>query len=251
MDSTRRFTDRVEDYVRFRPGYPGAVVPWVAGQADLGPGADVVDLGSGTGLLSRCFLDAGFKVTGVEPNAAMRRAGIECLSDYETADFADGTAERTGLPDACCDLVVSGQAFHWFDPLASRAECLRIARRPARAAMIWNERRLGSPFMNEYEALLLARAPSYGEITASHVDESALTRFFGGGHSTRVEFPNEQILDFEGLRGRLMSSSYAPVEGESGHDALIDGLQALFRRHASDGTVRIDYGTVVMFARFA
>ncbi len=251
MDSTTRFSTRANDYVRFRPGYPAEVVTWVADRSGIEPGTRVVDLGSGTGLLSRTFLEAGFEVTGVEPNEAMRRAGQAFLAGYPRATFADGTAEATGLDHDCCDLVVSGQAFHWFDPLACRHECLRIARSPAPAAMIWNERCLGTAFMDEYEALLLSRAPTYREITASHVDETALTTFYGGRRFERAEFPNAQRLDFEALRGRVMSSSYAPLPGVPGHDELMDGLYQLFRRHALDGTVQIDYGTVIIFSSLA
>ena len=248
MDSTKRFSSRAEDYVRFRPGYPTEVAAWVARRSGIESGAHVVDLGSGTGLLSRAFLDAGYRVTGVEPNEPMRRAGETFLAGSDRAAFVDGTAEATGLDDACCDLVVSGQAFHWFDPLACRRECLRIVRSPSPAAMIWNERCLGTPFMDEYESLLLKRAPTYREITASHVDETALTAYFGGRRFERAEFPNAQRLNFEALRGRVMSSSYAPLPGAPGHDELMEGLDALFQRHALDGTVQIDYGTVIIFA---
>lgn len=247
IDATERFGGRVADYQRYRPGYPPALVDWLIDAGALAAGGHVVDLGCGTGLLSAVFLDAGLRVTGVEPNAPMREAGQAWLGTRPAFDAVAGTAEATGLPDRCCDLVVAGQAFHWFDPDACRAECLRIAHAPAHAAMIWNERRLGTPFMDDYEALLLAHCPEYRAIMASHVDQGALSRFFQGDFR-RHSLPNHQRLDFAALRGRLMSSSYAPMAGAPGHDALVQALADLFSRHALDGCVQIDYRTVIIVA---
>ncbi|KAA3634720.1 MAG: class I SAM-dependent methyltransferase [Proteobacteria bacterium] len=246
-DAKRRFSSRVADYLRYRPAYPSAVVDWLRGAAAFAAGSHVVDLGSGTGLLARVFLDAGARVTGVEPNASMRRAGARELADYPRWRCIDGSAEATGLAGSCADLVVSGQAFHWFDPDAARDECLRILRGAPRAAMIWNERHLEGAFMHEYEQLLLEFAPDYEKITASHVDETMLGRFFGGRSWRRHETPNTQVLDYAGLEGRLMSSSYAPPRGSRDGDVITARLERLFDRHACDGAVVFPYRTIVIF----
>jgi hypothetical protein len=103
IDATRRFSDRVTNYKRYRPGYPAAVVDFLKEKCDLTTDSGIADIGSGTVLLSRVFLDAGFRVIGVEPNREMREAG-----DMEAID---ATAEATTLPDASIDLIVAGQAF--------------------------------------------------------------------------------------------------------------------------------------------
>jgi SAM-dependent methyltransferase len=247
MRSTERFSSRVADYVRYRPSYPARVVTWLEEQADLDRHAHVVDLGSGTGLLSKVFIDAGYSVTGVEPNRPMREAGIEFLRAGGGYRAIDGSAEATGLEPGCCDLVISGQAFHWFDPVSTRIECLRILRRPALAAMIWNERCLGTAFMDDYESVLLTHAPEYRKITASHVDRESLDTFFGLSSYRRFELPNHQLLDLAALRGRVMSSSYAPLPGRHGHEEMMYGLSRVFAIHAVDGKVEFIYRTVVMF----
>src|SRR5438552_740760 len=121
-DSTSRFSRRVANYVRYRPGYPGAVPELLAREVPLTPDSHIADIGSGTGLLSRAFLDAGFSVTGVEPNADMRGAGDYELADRSRFRSVAGTAEATTLPSSSFDLITAGQAFHWFDPVPTRAE---------------------------------------------------------------------------------------------------------------------------------
>ncbi|GJL82918.1 MAG: methyltransferase [marine bacterium B5-7] len=246
-DSKARFSSRVDNYVKYRPSYPSDIVDWLLKVTDLSVSAEVVDLGSGTGLLSKIFLERGFSVTAVEPNGPMREAGRNYLANYPSSHHQNGSAESTGLGDGCADIVVSGQAFHWFEPLAARQECQRILRSPGYAAMIWNERFLGGDFMNDYENLLLATAPEYRKITASHVNPVALDKFFDHADTTRHELFNNQYLNLTGLMGRVMSSSYAPEIGRDGHNELIQGLERLYEQYASDNGVVFEYRTVIIF----
>ena len=244
LDPTRRFSERASAYADHRPGYPAAVVEWIAAEAGLAAGARVVDLGSGTGLLSTAFLDAGYSVAAVEPNSPMRVAAERTLGRRPGFESVDGRAEATTLPAASADLAVAGQAFHWFDPVACRDECLRILRGHAPVALVWNLRRTGSPFMDGYDRLLRMYCPGYKGAPDRHVDSAAIERFFDGNPHRRREAANNQRLDFDGLRGRVMSSSYAPLPGTKGHDELMAGLAALFDANAARGQVVIEYATV-------
>src|SRR5262249_47095033 len=117
MKSTERFANRVEDYIRARPGYPAELVPWLIAECGLPAGAEVADVGCGTGLFTRDLLRHGLRVHGVEPNAPMRQAGEQFLAEFGDAfTAADGTAETTGLPAHSVQLVAAAQAFHWFKP---------------------------------------------------------------------------------------------------------------------------------------
>ena len=163
-DPTARFTSRVDDYVRARPGYPPEVVRLLETECALGPGKSVADVGSGTGILTRDLLETGATVYAVEPNAAMREAAeaaLEPLSPPGERGRGEGfvslaaTAEATTLPDAAVDLVIAAQAFHWFDRDAARQEFSRILREPRWVALVWNERaESGTPFLEGYETLL-------------------------------------------------------------------------------------------------
>src|SRR4029453_17979120 len=124
-DSIQRFSSRVEDYIKYRPSYPPALLDTLVTQCRLTPTAEVADIGSGTGLLSELFLRNGNRVYGVEPNREMREAGERLLSAYPSFVSVDGRAEATMLDDASVDFVTAGQAFHWFDPPHARREFMR------------------------------------------------------------------------------------------------------------------------------
>src|ERR1019366_8204811 len=125
-DPTGRFSSRVDDYVRYRPSYPSGIVTLLQLHCGLTPVSVVADIGSGTGLLAELFLKFGCVVFCVEPNIQMRIAGEHMLRGFGNFHSVDGRAENTGLGDASVDLAVSGQAFHWFDPVRTRDELRRI-----------------------------------------------------------------------------------------------------------------------------
>ena len=241
-DPTRRFSNRVADYVRYRPDYPAEAVAFIAWRCGLGAGSMVADIGSGTGILTRHLLDLGCTVVGVEPNREMREAAEGLLAD--TGDFgsAEGRAEETGLADAWADAVTAGQAFHWFDAAAARREFVRILRPRGWVALVWNVRRTDTtPFLRGYEALLRARVPDYLKSPQHHVDRQALADFFAPGGVETYTCRNEQRMDLPALRGRLLSSSYAPKEGQAGHEELMAELGDLFRVHEREGRVCLEY----------
>src|SRR3954467_5791308 len=121
MNSTTRFTDRVEDYVRYRPSYPAAeLLDFLTAKTGFDASWVVADIGSGTGISTEMFLRNGNKVYGVEPNDAMRQKAEELLKEYPGFTSVNGTAENTQLPDKSVGLVLAGQAFHWFNPPVAR-----------------------------------------------------------------------------------------------------------------------------------
>lgn len=246
---TERFTTRAEDYARHRPSYPPGAIDLLAERCGLGAGARVADLGSGTGILTGLLLARAAEVFAVEPNEAMRSAAEAQLTGQPGLHSVPGSAEATTLPPASIDLVVAGQAFHWFEVVAARAELLRILRPGSWAALLWNERPpQPTAFLAEYDALLTQHAPEYTRIVASRADVRTMGEYLGAGMEVRT-FPNQQILAFEGLKGRLMSSSYAPQKGGPGYEPMMARLHALFERHATSGRVVMPYETLVYFGR--
>ena len=244
-NATQRFSDRVADYVRSRPGYPAAVLDALREAGALAPGAVVVDVGSGTGISSALFLEAGHRVVGVEPNAEMRAAAERILAGHAGFRSVDGTAEATTLPDACADLVVAGQAFHWFDAGRARAEWARILGPGGQAALLWNVRRTeATPFLRDYEALLQRFGTDYRAVRHENVGPEALAAFFAGDYRTWT-FENVQTFDRDGVRGRLLSSSYTPPPGHPDHGPMLRELDRIVDRHGGGGPVRIEYDTVL------
>jgi SAM-dependent methyltransferase len=252
MDPTERFSDRVENYIKYRPGYPVAVVETLKANAGLHPGSRVADIGSGTGILTALLLDVGCAVYGVEPNRRMREAAERALGGHPSFTSVDGRAEATSLPDACVELVAAGQAFHWFDQTACRTEFARIMCPGAQVALIWNERLVdASPFLREYENLLFDCALDYRQVDHRNADDAAMTRFFGGPGPAKREFANRQSFDYAGLEGRLLSSSYVPDERHPNHRQMLAELARIFERHARAGVVIFEYRTVLYFGALA
>ena len=247
LRSTERFSDRVADYVRYRPDYPAAMLDWLQREQGVTPAWKVADVGAGTGISSKLFLDAGHAVTAVEPNAAMRAAAMAWLGDRPGFQAIDGAANATTLPDASVDLVTVAQAFHWFEPASTRREFARILRPGGLAAIFWNSRRLtGTPFLEGYEALLQRHGTDYSSVAERYADDDSMRAWFGAGWRGTARFEHKQRLDFEALRGRLMSSSYAPKEGHPQHAPMIAALRELFDRCQQDGHISFDYDTRVI-----
>lgn len=242
---TVRFSDRADDYAKYRPGYPTAVLDFCRREMGLTPGWAVADLGSGTGIFSRLLLENGNRVYGVEPNASMRRVAEAWLAGYPRFTSIPAPAEATTLPDASVDLVTAATAFHWFDPAQARTEALRILRPGGWALLVWNIRHTeDNPFLAAYDALLAAHAEEYtGGAADRRADPAALATFFGARDYHRFVCPNAQWLDFEGLKGRMLSSSYCPRPEDPRHAPLMQGLRALFEAHQQGGQVRLDYCT--------
>lgn len=247
-DSKQRFSSRVADYVRYRPSYPAAILDPLRDECGLTPASAVADIGSGTGLLSRLFLDNGNVVYGVEPNAEMRAAGEEFLRGYPKFRSIDGSAEATTLPSASVDFVVAGQAFHWFDPEAAYREFARILKPGRWVAVIWNERRVeSSALLSAYEDLARKYSTDYAKVSAKYPEALRMAEFFGPNQVRQRTFPNEQIFDFEGLRGRLLSSSYSPPTDHPNHAPMLAELRRIFDLHNEKGRVRVEYTTHIYY----
>lgn len=246
LRSTERFSDRVSDYVRYRPTYPTALIEWLHQAQGVTPAWHVADVGAGTGISSKLFLDAGHAVTAVEPNAAMRAAAEQWLGTQAAFRTVDGRADATTLDDASIDLVSVAQAFHWFDPASTHREFRRILRPGGLAAIYWNSRRLtGTAFLEGYEALLQTYGTDYTSVAERYADEACMREWFGSGWRGTASFDHRQLLDFDALRGRLMSSSYAPQAGHPQHAPMIQALRELFDACARQGQVSFDYDTRV------
>jgi ubiquinone/menaquinone biosynthesis C-methylase UbiE len=246
VDSTKRFSNRVENYVKFRPGYPPELLSFLTDAIGLTPAWTVADVGSGTGISAEKFLRHGNEVWAVEPNAAMRAAAEQQLGEWHKFHSLAGTAAQTGLADASVELVSAFQAFHWFDPDAARREFARILKPGGWTVLVWNDRRTtGTPFLEAYEQLLIEHGTDYQRVRHSNVSAESLAAFFAPSGYREHSLANEQVFDLEGVKGRLLSSSYAPAEGEARHESMMAELRRIFEKYQEGGKVRFVYDTRV------
>ena len=247
-DSTQRFSDRVENYVRARPSYPEAFFDFLRSEIGLTADWAVADVGSGTGISAGPLLKNGNTVYGIEPNAPMRQAAERLLADDARFRSVDATAEATTLPDSSVDLVLAAQAFHWFDRPKARNEFARILRQGGWVLLVWNERRLDStPFLRDYERLLHAYAPDYNRVRHENIDNETIAAFFAPQPFQTRTFDNAQIFDYAGLEARLLSSSYTPGADDPRRVPMLRDLRRIFDLHQRDGRVRFEYDTRAHF----
>jgi len=249
-DTTQRFSDRVANYVRYRPDYPSELIDALRERAGLNATSTIADVGSGTGIFTALLLPHAAKVFAIEPNEPMRACAESTWGGDPRFHSVNAPAEATTLPDASVDLITAAQAFHWFDPTAARREFARILKRGGHVALVWNERLTDTtPFLRDYESLLKTAATDYNQVNHMNIDRATLAAFYGLSSFETCTFANSQQFDRDGLIGRALSSSYVPNAGHPGHDAFIAGLNRIFDRHAVNGLVHFEYETKLYFGR--
>ncbi|HUB78728.1 MAG TPA: class I SAM-dependent methyltransferase [Bryobacteraceae bacterium] len=250
-DPTKRFSSRVEDYIRYRPSYPPEVISWLAAECGLAPESRIADIGSGTGILTKLFLDFGCDVFAVEPNAEMRAGAERQLASEPRFRGVAARAEATTLPDASVDFVTAGQSFHWFDAAAARAEFRRILTPHGWVVLIWNERLVTGGFLAEYEEMLQRLSSDYGRVDHRRIDRAEIERFFEHRAWRTASFPNQQDFGWNGIRGRLLSSSYAPLPGSPKYAPMMEDLAAMFEKYRQGGEVKLLYETKMYAGQLA
>jgi SAM-dependent methyltransferase len=254
LDPTRRFTDRVDDYLRHRPRYPAATLDFLRAELGLRPPHVIADIGSGTGFLAEVFLDAGHRVYGVEPNDEMRLAGERHLARYPNFTSVAARSEATTLPAATADFVTAGQAFHWFDPAPTKREFLRILKPGGWVVLARNELKCdGDAFLEKYRAL--ARRSRHDRALAEHPAVSAfhdpvLAEFFSPAPFRKsIATVHAHDLDYDQALGRLQSFSSIPLPGDPSHAAMAAELRRLFDQHQRGGRVRFPYDVELVYGQ--
>lgn len=244
-DNTQRFSNRVDNYVKYRPDYPKEIFAFLEKEIGFNKDFTVADIGSGTGILTQLFLDYGNTVYAVEPNEAMRIKAEELLNVSSKFISVDATAEQTTFKDASINLITVAQAFHWFDVVTTKAEFKRILKPNGYCCLIWNERLVNSAFEKAYEQLLFDYSLDYSKVDHKNINEEKIAAFYAPQQFVTGIFSNQQVFNFEGLKGRLLSSSYAPDETHPKHKAMIEQLNKIFEDFKENGFVQFNYDTKV------
>ena len=245
-DPTKRFSDRVSNYVKYRPGYPKEIINHLEKECYLSAHSVIADVGAGTGIFTKLLLEKGYKVFAIEPNDAMRDEADSQLSNFPGYHSMVGKADLTGLTSQSINLIVCAQAFHWFNTPETKAEFQRILQPGGPVVLIWNNRDIeADAFAAAYDALLKTLGGDYERINHQNLKEPDFVRFYKNGNYTLTKFANQQVFDFEQLAGRAFSSSYIPAENTEEGKVFKSALKAIFDQHQRDGKVIFRYNTEV------
>lgn len=258
LNPTARFSNRVEDYAKYRPHYPSALLEMIRATLPISERTVIADIGAGTGIFTQCLLDLDTWIYGVEPNDAMRAyAEKDSIfhktienTEIEKVEFVKGTSKDTTLESNSVDLITVAQAFHWFEPNETKNEFLRILKENGYVMILWNDRKIAdSGFSFEYEEILRTHCTEYSVVTHKNLDESYIRSFYEPYTCTRFDYDNTQKVDFDSLFGRAKSSSYVPISDAAFMERIETELRSLFDRYQNNNTVDFEYVTTVYIGR--
>ena len=241
-----RFSDRVKDYLKYRPHYPGQVIEVLIEKIGLDNGLQIADIGSGTGISCEPFLNNGNKVFAVEPNKEMREAAELHFAENEKFISVDGSAEKTNLKTKSIDIIFCGQSFHWFNKTKSKIEFNRILKKNGHIILAWNVRNEEDSFHKKYEQILIRNIPEYKAVTHKNISDIEINDFFSPKNTHLESLENFQEFNLDGLKGRLRSSSYCPKEGLL-YDTLMIKIEKLFYKYEKKGVIKFAYKTKIYY----
>lgn len=247
-NSIERFSNRVENYIKYRPHYPKEIITFLKNECGFDETKIVADIGSGPGISCENFIENGNTVYAVEPNDDMRKAAESLFRYSKNFISIKGTAEATTLGSNFADLIISGQAFHWFDKEACKIEFRRIIKDDGYAVLMWNDKISSNDFMKDYYELIKKYGKDYDRINHTNVDDEVIGKFFSPFEFKKKFFLHAHQLDYAGLEGRLLSSSYIPLEGDS-FEAMIKELKDMFGKYNKNEKVEMEYRTILYFGQ--
>ena len=252
---TSLFTEKAAYYDEFRPRYAAAAIDDLVQDGVLERGSRVADIGCGTGIFTRqlaCALGASSAVMGVEPNDGMRACAKDLASflpaEAAAVRFMKGSAENTGLGAGSVDVVTAAQAFHWFDPKAFRAECLRVLCGGGWGVLVWNVKqpcdmeRTRKQIVAQYRTVYDTYGCSWDDRLAG------IEAFFGGAYDHRV-YDNPIVETWDAFITRTLSASHAVDLDDPRIDEYVARWEAFFDRFADGDTVTTPNATEVFFGR--
>ena len=249
LDSTERFSSRVDNYVQYRPSYPAEAIDLLRERCGLGRGSAVADLGSGTGILTALLLDAGARVFAVEPNPGMRGAAERLLGGRGGFVSVAGTAEASTLEAHSVGLVVAGQAFHWFDLGKTKKEFKRILKKGGYVAILYYSRSEKTELSKDYEKIVKKYGRNFARVRET--DGRVFGRFFGKDKYKKYEFWAASVrrLDLDGFISRFLSASYMPKSSERSYKPMIRDIKRIFDKNEKNGVVSMSYDVVLYLGK--
>lgn len=245
FNSKSRFSSCAENYAKYRASYAHEIINFLNEAIGLDKSSIIADIGSGTGISSKIFLDNGNSVYAVEPNKDMRQLAEKSFKSYNNFHSIDGSSETTNLESESIDIIIAAQSFHWFDPIPTKNEFLRILKPNGSVVLLYNIRKDSNSFMGKYLELIR----KYGEKYVKESSDNLITNFFGSKTVYEKVLYNPQIVDFDKLKGNLVSYSYIPNENDPRFIPMISELKNLFDKYNKNGEVILEYDTCISYCK--
>ena len=252
LDTKNRFSNKDENYVKYRPHYPKELIEFMQQKGLIKKGYKIGDIGAGTGKFTELLLQYGYSVIAVEPNGPMLEACKKIYGHYNDLTCLNGSSEHTKLSDISVDLITTAQAFHWFKMDETKKEWMRILKPDRYVALIWNSRIKGknaSSFQKEYENLVTKFGKGYTRMQKNFQVQEKINILFEKNGYKEFHTPYSQTFDFEELKGRLLSSSYTPQPEDEIYPEMIAALKDLFDKHQIEDQIQIDYDTELSYGK--
>ncbi|MBE6813160.1 MAG: class I SAM-dependent methyltransferase [Ruminococcaceae bacterium] len=244
-DNTQKFSGIAREYTQSRPGYAQALLDCLFENYGFSASSVVADVGSGTGKFAKQLLEKGCFVFGVEPNADMRGIAENELCRFDNFKSVDGTAEHTTLPDGSVDFVTVAQAFHWFDGVRFKEECLRILKPDGVVCLIWNTRKEDADINCQLYKIYEKYCPDFKGFHGGIKTHDERIRSFFDDNYEYLTFENPLYSDRDKFIKRSLSSSFSLKKGDRDFDSYIAELNALFDRFEVDGIAQVANQTVL------
>ena len=241
-----KFTGKAENYEKFRPSYPIEILNSFY-DYNLNQNSIIADIGSGTGKLTKIFLENGNIVYAVEPNDDMRNMAISTLNEYKNFISIKGSAEITTLQNKIIDFVTVGQAFHWFNPLKALDEFKRILKNNGVLALVWNNGKTSSAFMQEYENIL-DNIKNHNNKNHRDISDETIEKYYSKDYK-KLTVENIHELNFNEILGRVLSSSCSPKENTKEYYETRNLLKEIFNKYKQNDKIIIEYETVIYIGR--
>jgi SAM-dependent methyltransferase len=246
QDNTQRFTNKSDNYVKYRPHYPKEIIPFLVKTIGLTQQFAIADLGSGTGISTELFINNGNRVYAIEPNRDMRQAAEVFFKGNPLFKSVDATAENTTLDAHSIDLILAGQAFHWFDKSKTKEEARRILKPNHYFVVLYNDRDTDTPFQYGYENVLNEYQLIYDKIKEREI---ALKQFFSPSGYDVKQFKHSRLLDLEGVLGLFKSSSYIPEKSDKRYPFVMEKITKVFNANAKNGLAELAYKSTLYYGR--
>lgn len=237
MQTKSIYSSKAEKYARYRWDYAPEAIATILTTTGLAPDAVIADIGAGTGILTKHFLDYARHVYAVELNPEMRQIAEQTLGTHPAFHNLDASAEATTLSDQSVDLITVAQAIHWFEPTATKREFSRILKPGGWLAILRNY----GVDLELDNALKPAMSKDFGVRFASAViqpgKDTPVSFYYGGDHVPKQLFPFTNRQTWEEFLGSNLSASYTPDEDHPQYPRFEQALHDIFTRFSVNGSI--------------